>query len=290
CRRSSASISRSSPARCSSRRCSCSPATSSWTCSTASSTRACSMGDGGRGRGLLIAGATLVAAIVLLALLAPYLTPYDPDVTVVARYTGPAPPSAAHPLGTDTLGRDVWARIVFGARTSLAVAVLAMLVSLGIGVTVGLVAGYFGRWLDTACMWIVDLVLTLPTLLLLIVLATVLPPSLLTIPLVIGLVGWTTFARTVRGEVLSLRERDYVLAARALGMSRAIGLDAGLSYLGLGVPLPTPSWGRMISETQTYFAVAPWLVVVPGVAISAAVIGFNLIGYGLLDLLGAPRT
>jgi peptide/nickel transport system permease protein len=274
------------------------------------------MGDGGRGRGLLIAGATLVAAIVLLALLAPYLTPYDPDVTVVARYTGPAPPSAAHPLGTDTLGRDVWARIVFGARTSLAVAVLAMLVSLGIGVTVGLVAGYFGRWLDTACMWIVDLVLTLPTLLLLIVLATVLPPSLLTIPLVIGLVGWTTFARTVRGEVLSLRERDYVLAARALGashawiivrhllpgalpsvlalaalgMSGAIGLDAGLSYLGLGVPLPTPSWGRMISETQTYFAVAPWLVVVPGVAISAAVIGFNLIGYGLLDLLGAPRT
>ncbi len=274
------------------------------------------MGDGGRGRGFLIAGATLVAAIVLLALLAPYLTPYDPDVTVVARYTGPAPPSAAHPLGTDTLGRDVWARIVFGARTSLAVAVLAMLVSLGIGVTVGLVAGYFGRWLDTACMWIVDLVLTLPTLLLLIVLATVLPPSLLTIPLVIGLVGWTTFARTVRGEVLSLRERDYVLAARALGashawiivrhllpgalpsvlalaalgMSGAIGLDAGLSYLGLGVPLPTPSWGRMISETQTYFAVAPWLVVVPGVAISAAVIGFNLIGYGLLDLLGAPRT
>jgi peptide/nickel transport system permease protein len=274
------------------------------------------MGEGRRGRGLLIVGALMVAAIVLLALLAPYLTPYDPDATVVARYTGPAPPSAAHPLGTDTLGRDVWARIVFGARTSLAVAVLAMLVSLGIGVTVGLVAGYFGRWLDTACMWIVDLVLTLPTLLLLIVLATVLPPSLLTIPLVIGIVGWTTFARTVRGEVLSLRERDYVLAARALGashawiivrhllpgalpsvlalaalgMSGAIGLDAGLSYLGLGVPLPTPSWGRMISETQTYFAVAPWLVVVPGVALSAAVIGFNLIGYGLLDLLGASRT
>jgi peptide/nickel transport system permease protein len=274
------------------------------------------MGEGRRGRGLLIVGAIMVAAIVLLALLAPYLTPYDPDVTVVARYTGPAPPSAAHPLGTDTLGRDVWARIVFGARTSLAVAVLAMLVSLGIGVTVGLVAGYFGRWLDAACMWVVDLVLTLPTLLLLIVLATVLPPSLLTIPLVIGVVGWTTFARTVRGEVLSLRERDYVLAARALGashawiivrhllpgalpsvlalaalgMSGAIGLDAGLSYLGLGVPLPTPSWGRMISETQTYFAVAPWLVVGPGVAISAAVIGFNLMGYGLLDLLGAPRT
>jgi peptide/nickel transport system permease protein len=274
------------------------------------------MGDRGRSRGLFFVGVSLVAALVLLALFAPYLTRYDPDATVVVRYAGPEPPSGAHLLGTDTLGRDVWARVVFGARTSLAVAGLAMLVSLAIGVTVGLVAGYFGRWLDTVCMWIVDLVLTMPTLLLLIVLATVLPPSLLTIPLVIGIVGWTTFARTVRGEVLSLRERDYVLAARALGashgwiivrhllpgalpsvlalaalgMSGAIGLDAGLSYLGLGVPLPTPSWGRMISESQTYFAVAPWLVVVPGVAISAAVIAFNLIGYGLVDLLGASRT
>lgn len=258
----------------------------------------------------------MIAAVMLLALLAPRLTPYDPDTTVVARYRGPQPPSAAHPLGTDTLGRDVWARVVFGARTSLAVGGLAMLVSLAIGVTVGLVGGYFGGWLDAGLMWLVDLLLTMPTLLLLIVLATVLPPSLLTIPLVIGIVGWTTFARTVRGEVLSLRERDYVLAARALGashariivrhllpgalpsvlvlaalgMSGAIGIDAGLSYLGLGVPLPTPSWGRMISETQTYFAVAPWLVVVPGVAISFAVVGFNLIGYGLVDLLGAPRT
>ena len=221
----------------------------------------------------------------------------------------------AHPLGTDTLGRDVWARLAYGARTSLFVGGLAMTLSLGIGVTVGLVGGYFGGAVDTALMWLVDLVLTIPTLLLLIVLAAVLPPSLLTIPLVIGVVGWTTFARTVRGEVLSLRERDYLLAARALGashgrimvrhllpgvlpgvvvlaalgMSGAIGIDAGLSYLGLGVPLPTPSWGRMVSEVQTYFAVAPWLVVLPGVAVSLAVIGFNLVGYGLIDLLGERR-
>jgi peptide/nickel transport system permease protein len=165
-------------------------------------------------------------------------------------------------------------------------------------------------------MWLVDLVLTMPTLLLLIVLATVLPPSLLTIPVVIGVVGWTTFARTVRGEVLSLRERDYLVAARALGashgrillrhllpgvlpgmialaalgMSGAIVLDAGLSYLGLGVPLPTPSWGRMISEAQTYFAVAPRLVVLPGVAIALGVIGFNLVGHALIDLLGDRRA
>ena len=262
------------------------------------------------------AGAAIVALLATIAAAAPWLTRYDPAAIVVPHYAGPRPPEAAHPLGTDTLGRDVWARIAYGARTSLVVGGLAMTMSLAIGVCVGLAGGYFGGALDAGLMWLVDLVLTMPTLLLLIVLATVLPPSLLTIPVVIGLVGWTTFARTVRGEVLSLRERDYVVAARALGashahiilrhllpgvlpgvivlaalgMSGAIGIDAGLSYLGLGVPLPTPSWGRMISEVQTYFAVAPRLVVVPGVAIALAVIGFNLIGYGLIDLLGVRRT
>jgi peptide/nickel transport system permease protein len=268
-----------------------------------------------RSRRLLVVGTAMVAVLALVAAAAPWLTPYDPSAIVVQHYTGPLAPGGRHPLGTDTLGRDVWARLAYGARTSLLVGGLAMAVSLAIGVTVGLLAGYCGGWVDAALMWVVDLILTMPTLLLLIVLATVLPPSLLTIPLVIGIVGWTTFARTVRGEVLSLRERDYLMAARALGashgrlivrhllpgvlpgvvvlaalgMSGAIGIDAGLSYLGLGVPLPTPSWGRMISEVQTYFAVAPWLVLLPGVAISLAVIGFNLIGYGLIDVLGARR-
>src|SRR5881409_2907072 len=238
------------------------------------------LGSRQRSRRLFAAGMILVGGLGLVAAAAPWLTSYDPDAIVVAHYAGPLPPGGGH----------------------------AMTLSLGIGVTVGLVGGYFGGAVDTALMWLVDLVLTMPTLLLLIVLATVLPPSLLTIPLVIGVVGWTTFARTVRSEVLSLRERDYLLAARALGashariivrhllpgvlpgivvlaalgMSGAIGIDAGLSYLGLGVPLPTPSWGRMVSEVQTYFAVAPWLVVLPGVAVSLAVIGFNLVGYGLI--------
>jgi peptide/nickel transport system permease protein len=264
---------------------------------------------------MLLAGLVLVSLVVVVAIAAPWLTRYPPSAIVVESYTGPLPPGPGHPLGTDTLGRDVWARLAYGARTSLVVGSLAMAISLLVGVTIGLLAGYFGGRLDAALMWCVDLVLTMPTLLLLIVLATVLPPSLLTIPLVIGVVGWTTFARTVRGEVLSLKEREYLLAARALGathgrillrhllpgvlpgvlvlaaigMSGAIGLDAGLSYLGLGVPLPTPSWGRMVSEVQTYFAVAPWLVVFPGLAISIAVIGFNLIGYGLIDRLGARR-
>ncbi len=263
-----------------------------------------------------MAGLVIVGVLAVVAMAAPWLTAFDPSAIVVDHYTGPRPPGGVHPLGTDTLGRDVWARLAYGARTSLVVGAVAMTISLVLGVTIGLLAGYFGGWVDAGLMWVVDLVLTMPTLLLLIVLATVFPPSLFAIPLVIGIVGWTTFARTVRGEVLSLRERDYLLAARALGashariilrhllpgvlpgvlvlaalgMSGAIGLDAGLSYLGLGVPLPTPSWGRMISEVQTYFAVAPWLVVLPGVAISLAVIGFNLIGYGLIDVLRARRT
>jgi peptide/nickel transport system permease protein len=270
------------------------------------------LGSSRRSRRLLAAGIALVAVLGLTALAAPWLTGYDPDAIAVARYRGPLAPGGGHPLGTDTLGRDVWARLVYGARTSLFVGGLAMVVSLAIGMTAGLVAGYFGGVTDAVLMWVVDLVLTMPSLLLLIVLATVLPPSLLTIPLVIGAIGWTTFARTVRGEVLSLRERDYIVAARALGasdrriilrhllpgvlpgvvvlaalgMSGAIVVDAGLSYLGLGVPLPTPSWGRMVSDAQTYIAVAPWLMLAPGVSIALAVIGFNLIGYGLIDLIG----
>jgi peptide/nickel transport system permease protein len=264
---------------------------------------------------ILWTGVVLASMLVVVALAAPRLSRYPPDAIVVASYHGPEPPSAAHPLGTDTLGRDVWARLAFGARTSLTVGALGMALSLLLGVSVGLVAGYLGGWTDGACMWVVDLVLTMPSLLLLIVLATVLPPSLLTIPLVIGLVGWTTFARTVRGEVLSLRERDYVAAARALGASHgrvlarhllpavlpgivalaalsvsgAVTIDAGLSYLGLGAPLPVPSWGRMVSEVQTYFGVAPWLVVLPGVAIALTVIAFNLIGYGLIGVIGSRR-
>jgi peptide/nickel transport system permease protein len=270
----------------------------------------------GRSRKLLVPGLSIIVVLAVVAAAAPWLTPYDPAAIVVEHYSGPLPPGGDHPLGTDTLGRDVWSRLAYGARTSLFVGGIAMVTSLLIGVTIGLLSGYFGGWVDASLMWLVDLVLTMPTLLLLIVLATILPPSILTIPLVIGIVGWTTFARTVRGEVLSLKERDYLLAARALGasdgriivrhllpgvlpgvivlaalgMSGAIGLDAGLSYLGLGVPLPTPSWGRMIAEVQTYFAVAPWLVFLPGLAISLAVIGFNLIGYGLIARIESRRT
>ena len=274
------------------------------------------LGSAARSRRFFLVGAIMVGALVLAAAAAPWLTPYDPDAIVVSVYRGPIAPGNGHLFGTDTVGRDVWARVLYGARTSLFVGTLAMAISLVIGMAIGLGAGYFGGLVDAVLMWVVDLFLTMPSLLLLIVLATVLPPSIVTIPLVIGLLGWTTFGRTVRGEVLTLRERDYVQAARALGasdtriivhhlvpgvlpgvivlaalgMSGAIIVDAGLSYLGLGVPLPTASWGRMVSDAQTYVGVAPWLVVAPGVAIALAVIGLNLIGYGLIDLLAERRA
>jgi len=274
------------------------------------------LGSAARSRLFFLIGVIIVGALVLAAVGAPWLTPYDPDAIVVSVYRGPLAPGNGHLFGTDTVGRDVWARVLYGARTSLFVGTLAMAISLVIGMAIGLGAGYFGGLVDAVLMWVVDLFLTMPSLLLLIVLATVLPPSIVTIPLVIGLLGWTTFGRTVRGEVLTLRERDYVQAARALGasdtriivhhlvpgvlpgvivlaalgMSGAIIVDAGLSYLGLGVPLPTASWGRMVSDAQTYVGVAPWLVVAPGVAIALAVIGLNLIGYGLIDLLAERRA
>lgn len=266
-----------------------------------------------RGRWLAAAGAALILALVVVAVAAPWLTPYDPTLTVVPHYTGPLPPRPGHPLGTDTLGRDVWSRLAYGARISLFIGVAAMAIGMGIGVSVGLVAGYFGGITETLLMRLVDVVMALPSLLLAIALATIFAPSLGNVLLVVGLVSWTGIARTVRGEVLSLKEREFLLAARALGASHVrimarhllpsllptililaalsssatILIDAGLSYLGLGVPLPTPSWGRMVSEAQTYFHVAPWLMAFPGLAITLAVVGFNLLGHGLIDLLAA---
>ena len=269
------------------------------------------LGSRRRSRRLFAAGVVLVGALALVAVAAPWLTAYDPDAIVVASYHGPLAPEGAHPLGTDTLGRDVWARLAHGARTSLFVGGLAMVVSFAIGMTVGLAAGYFGGLVDAGLMWLVDLVLTMPSLLLLIVLATIFPPSILTIPLVIGAIGWTTFARTVRGDVLSLRERDYVQAALALGasdariilrhllpgvlpgavvlaalrMSGAIVVDAGLSYLGLGVQPPTPSWGNMIASGRDTLVNAPWVASAPGVALVLVVVACTLLGDALRDAL-----
>jgi len=250
----------------------------------------------------------MILALFAVAIGAPYLAPHDPARAVAATFGDPAPPSRAFPLGTDELGRDVLSRVIWGARISLEIGVAAMAVTMAIGVPIGLIAGFFGGGVDFTLMRVTDIMLAFPTLLLAMAFVTVLRPSLVSILLVIGLVSWTGIARVVRGETLHMTQRDFVVAARALGATSrrtiwrdvfpnvlptivvmavlgtagTLLLDAGLSFLGLGVPPPTPSWGRMIEEATLYFRTAPWLAIFPGLAIFYAVLGFNLFGYGYL--------
>jgi peptide/nickel transport system permease protein len=260
-------------------------------------------------------GAAMVLSLTLLAIFAPALAPYDPTQAVAETFGNPGAPSLAFPLGTDQLGRDVLSRIVFGARITLTIGVAATAIMMTIGVTIGLVSGFFGG-VDFLLMRFTDVVLTLPGLLLAMALVTVLGPSLLSVLGVIGLISWTGVARVVRAETLSMAQRDFVMAARALGApaprligrhvfpnvlpiiivmaalgtSGALLLDAALSFLGLGVPPPAPSWGRMIEEANTYLLTAPWLAAFPGLAIFYAVLGFNLLGYGFLRQRGRTTS
>jgi peptide/nickel transport system permease protein len=255
-----------------------------------------------------LVGWAMVLSMATVALLAPELAPHDPTRAVAATFGNPGAPSATFPLGTDELGRDVLSRLIYGARISLTVGLAATAMMLLIGTAVGLAAGFFGGAADFVLMRLTDVMLTFPALLLAMALVTVLRPSLMSVLLVIGLISWTQIARVVRAEALSISARDFVLAARALGAapsrlmvrhvlpsllpivivmaalgaSGALLLDAGLSFLGLGVPPPTPSWGRMIEEATIYFRTAPWLALFPGLAILYAVLGFNLLGYGFL--------
>ena len=255
-----------------------------------------------------VIGAAMVASLVLVALFAPWLATHDPTRAVAATYGDPGRPSWAFPMGTDELGRDVLSRVIWGARISLEVATAAAALTMSIGVAIGLASGFFGGAIDFLLMRFTDVMLSLPALLLAMAFVAVLSPSLLSILLVIGIVSWTQVARVVRAETLSMSTRDFVLAARALGapsgrlivrhvlpnvlpiiivmaalgVSGTLLLEAALSFLGLGVPPPTPSWGRMIEEANIYFRTAPWLALFPGLAIFYAVLGFNLLGYGML--------
>lgn len=260
-------------------------------------------------RGLLTVGLAMGALLVVLAIVGPTLAPYDPAASVALQLAEPAPPGAPFWLGTDDLGRDVLSRLLYGARISLLVGLVAMAVTMLIGTAVGLAAGYFGGAVDVVLMRFTDVMLAFPGLLLAVALVAVMRPSVWTIFVVIGLVSWTGVARVVRSETLSLRERDFVVAARAMGVSHGrillrhvlpnvaptlvviaalstsgtILLDAGLSFLGIGVPPPTPTWGRMIQEASAYYRVAPWLMAFPGFAVLCAVLAFNLIAYGLAE-------
>lgn len=256
-----------------------------------------------------MAGLAVVAALALVALAAPVLAPGDPYRGDLARAL--EPPSWAFVLGTDAQGRDVLSRVLFGARLSLAVGFASQVIALAAGLGLGLVAGYRGRWVDALVMRVADVTLAFPSLLLLIAVAAAVKPSLPVVCVVIGLVGWAGMARLVRGQVLVVRGLDYVQAARALGASGtrlvarhvlpnvlgpvivaatlgvggAIMAEAALSFVGLGAQPPTPSWGAMVAEGRDLLRVAPWVSLVPGLAIGLTVLSVNLVGDGLRDAL-----
>jgi peptide/nickel transport system permease protein len=265
-----------------------------------------------RHRGFL-AGALLVTLFVLGSLLAPVLAPQDPhDLAAGSTLDRPSP---AHPMGTDALGRDLLSRVLWGGRVSLAVGVGVEIIVVIIGCMIGLLAGWFGGTLDAVLMRVTDVVMAFPSLVLAIGLIAVFErPGLDKVFLVLIALGWTTIARVVRGAVLSLRAREYVQAAQALGaghttimfrhllpnalgpllVAATIGVgsnmvaEAGLSFLGLGAQSPTLSWGAMLADGQTFLVTAPWVAVFPGLALLLAVLGVNLLGDGLRDLLD-PR-
>jgi ABC-type dipeptide/oligopeptide/nickel transport system permease subunit len=259
-------------------------------------------------------GIAVVVIMSLAAIAAPLITNQDPlhiDLSQLLQR-----PSPEHWLGTDVQGRDIWSRLVFGARVSLTVGLISQGIALSLGVTLGLLAGYYGRWVDEVIMRLADVTLAFPTLLLLIAMVAAFQPSMGVVFATIGVVGWAGMARLVRGQVLVVRQLEYVQAIRALGardwrimlqhvlpnviapvviaatlgVAGAIMAEAALSFLGLGVPPPAPSWGSMIADGRDLDQLrrAPWTSVFPGMAIGAAVLGFNLLGDALRDALD-PR-
>ncbi|WP_200950961.1 MULTISPECIES: ABC transporter permease [unclassified Mesorhizobium] len=265
-------------------------------------------------RRLALLGLVIVAIVVAGAVLAPWLTGYDPNEQMFDGLTiegSPLPPDAKFWLGTDLLGRDLLTRILYGARTSLIIGIVANGVALLIGTLVGVVAGYFRGWVGSALMRFTDLMMAFPALLLAICLAAVFEPSLWIVAMVIALVNWVQTARVIYTETSSLAEREFIDAERTigasaprilfrhilphllptiivwgtLGISTTVLLEATLSFLGIGVQPPTASWGNIIFENQTYFQAAPWLVFFPGAAILALALAFNLIGDALRDIL-----
>ena len=256
--------------------------------------------------------ATLLILLLLIALFGPGLVTYDPLAMDLDNLK--QPPGKAHLFGTDSKGRDVLSRVVFGSRISLAVGIIASALSLCIGIFFGLLAGYFGGKVDALCSQVFDIFLAFPSLLLAIGISAVMQAGLTSAMLAITLVGWAGFARLVRGITVSLKEQTYIEASRALGASPArilyrhilpnalplilvagslrvggfILLEAALSFLGLGVQPPTPTWGSMISLNRAYINSAPWIIIFPGLAISITVISFNILGDFLRDKLD-PR-
>ncbi len=263
---------------------------------------------------LAVAGVLVLLGLAIAAALAPVLSSYDPERTnLLLIFERPSP---SHLMGTDSLGRDLFTRILYGGRVSLTIGLLATVTSITIGTAIGGVAGYYGRWIDGLLMRAVDVVRSFPRLFLLILFAVLFGGNLLTVIVVLGVLSWTTTARLVRAMFLSLKERDFVLAARALGaddrdimvrhilpnaiapiivaatlgVAATIIAESTLSFLGLGVQPPTPTWGNMLKDATTDMGQAPWTAIFPGLAIFLAVVAINFIGDGLRDAFDPRHT
>ncbi|MBI3596026.1 MAG: ABC transporter permease [Nitrospirae bacterium] len=259
-----------------------------------------------------LAGGLIVLSVFFMAVLAPVLSPYDPAYIDVERIL--VGPTEAHPLGTDELGRDVLSRMIWGSRISLLVGFVAVGILILIGTLIGAVAGYYGGWPDDVLMQLVDIMLSVPTFFLILAVIAFVGPNIWNVMIIIGATSWMGVARFVRGQFLALKEVDYVTAARAvgakdrriiffhilpnamspvyvsavLGVAGAILVESSLSFLGLGVQPPMPSWGNIITSGKDMIDIAWWLTLFPGLAILITVLGYNLLGEGLQDALN-PR-
>jgi peptide/nickel transport system permease protein len=265
---------------------------------------------------LALFGSFILLFLLFVAAIAPLVAPHDPyvsNVNELGGYDVLAPPSSEHLLGTDSLGRDMLSRIIYGGRVSLSVAFVAVMIATVTGIFLGVIAGYYGKWVDTLIMRITDVVICFPVLFLAITVATILKPSLFNVMIIIGLVSWTTMTRLVRGEVLKLREMEYIEAAKAMGQrnsiiifrhilpniiapivvqatlqtAEAILTESALSFLGVGVQQPVPSWGNMLNEATSIMVLQfkPWVWAPAGFAILLTILSINFVGDGLRDAL-----
>ena len=255
-------------------------------------------------------GISVIFALVLVAIFAPFLAPHDPNAYNLGLKF--ASPHAGFWFGNDADGRDILSRIIFGTRVSLGIGVAVVGISLVAGCLLGLVAGYAGGWIDQIFLFITDVFLAFPSFLFALAVAAFLEPSVFNVIIILSLKGWVTYARLVRGQTLQLKQREFILAGRAIGVSRwriyfrhllpnmtgpiivnasfgmagVIMIESALSFLGLGVPVDTPSWGAMIDQGTQYLLVAPHLSIFPGIFIMLVVLGFNFLGDGLRDKFG----
>lgn len=256
---------------------------------------------------LAMLGLAIVLFLILMAIFAPLLAPYDPIMRI--KEDSSLAPSGTHLFGTDLLGRDIFSRVIYGSRISIEVGIVAVGISVILGLFFGALAGYFGRWPDAIIMRVADIFFAFPYILGAIAIMTILGSGIVNIFIAIGVLGWAYFARVFRGSILSIKNKEYIEAARALGASNtriitkhifpnaiapiivlatmnvgtAIIVEAALSFLGIGVQPPTPAWGKMLSEALDFIDIAPWMMLFPGLAIVFTVLGFVLLGDGLRD-------